>query len=176
MPLVSFLVDSGADDSFIDESLAKHAGLPLVSLAEPREVLALDGRPLARITHRTDTLTFLLSGNHREQIQLYLIPSSSALAILGSPWLACHNPQIDWSTGSLTEGSVACHARCLHSTLPPALPSPPSAQPLVNLSAVPEGYHDLKRVFSKLNVLVLPPHCPYNCAIDLRVGDPLPTS
>lgn len=62
--LSPFLVDSGTDDSFIDESLVRRAGLPIVSLAEPKEVLALDGRPLVRVTHRTEILTLLLSGNH----------------------------------------------------------------------------------------------------------------
>lgn len=41
------LVDSGADDSFIDESLARQAGLPLEALSEPKMVLDLDGRALA---------------------------------------------------------------------------------------------------------------------------------
>lgn len=55
---VPFLVDSGADDSFIDEQLAKQAGLPLVALPEPRTVFNLNGRPLAHATqlrHRVAT-------------------------------------------------------------------------------------------------------------------------
>lgn len=35
LPL-SLLVDSGADDSFIDELLARHVGLPTIALAEPK--------------------------------------------------------------------------------------------------------------------------------------------
>lgn len=42
-----------------------------------------------------------MSGNPREQIHLFLIPSSSASAILGSPWLARQNPQIDCPTGEV---------------------------------------------------------------------------
>lgn len=38
LPL-TLLVDSGADDSFNDENLAKQAGLPLVELLEPEEIL-----------------------------------------------------------------------------------------------------------------------------------------
>lgn len=90
LPL-KLLVDSGADDSFIDENLARQAGLPLVELPEPKEILDLNGHTLAKVKHRTDLLTVLVSGNHREQIQLFVIPSSSAPAILRYLWLACHN-------------------------------------------------------------------------------------
>lgn len=82
---LTFLIDSGADDSFIDERLARSAGLPLEALTEPKRVQALDGRVLARVTHRTAPLNLLVSGNHCEHIQLFLIPLSSSPAILGSP-------------------------------------------------------------------------------------------
>lgn len=98
LPL-KLLVDSGADDSFVDENLARQAGLPLVELPEPKEILDLNGHTLAKVKHRTDLLTVLVSGNQREQIQLFVIPSSSAPAILGYLWLACHNSRIDWATG-----------------------------------------------------------------------------
>ncbi len=50
--------------------------------------------------------------------------------------------------------------------------SPPEE---VDLSAVPSEYHDLKQVFSKDRALSLPPHRPYDCAIDLLPGSPLPS-
>lgn len=100
---------------------------------------------------------------------------SSAPAIPGASWLACHNPQINWSTSSLMEWSVACHSRCLHSTLQPAPPSPHSAPVPINLSAVPEVYHDLRKVFSKLSALALLPYHPYDCTIHLWIGVPLPS-
>ncbi len=40
----------------------------------------------------------------------------------------------------------------------------------VNLSNVPEEYLDLKEVFSKSRAASLPPHRPYDCAIDLVPG------
>ncbi|KAK7922179.1 hypothetical protein WMY93_009081 [Mugilogobius chulae] len=49
-------------------------------------------------------------------------------------------------------------------------PGPP------DLSSVPNVYHDLSQVFSKELALSLPPHRPYDCAIDLLPGAPLPTS
>lgn len=46
----------------------------------------------------------------------------------------------------------------------------------VDLATVPQIYHDLGEVFSKQRALSLPPHRPYNCAIDLLLGAPLPSS
>ncbi|XP_059358653.1 uncharacterized protein LOC132097006 [Carassius carassius] len=40
----------------------------------------------------------------------------------------------------------------------------------VNLSNVPEEYQDLREVFSKSRAASLPPHRPYDCAIDLVPG------
>jgi len=47
---------------------------------------------------------------------------------------------------------------------------------LPDLSSVPEVYHNLATVFSKHHALSLPPHRPYDCAIDLLPGAPLPSS
>lgn len=50
--MLSFLIDSGADDSFIDEDLEGQAGLPVVELSEPKTVLDLNGCTLARVRLR----------------------------------------------------------------------------------------------------------------------------
>lgn len=49
----------------------------------------------------------------------------------------------------------------------PGVPSP-------DLSTVPQVYHDLGQVFSKARATSLPPHRPYDCAIDLLPGTALP--
>lgn len=65
---------------------------------------------------------------------------------------------------------------CLKSATPPITslspgkPSEPS-----DLSVVPSVYHDLVAVFSKDEACLLPPHRPYDCAIDLLPGAPLPS-
>lgn len=74
LPL-AFLFDFGAEDLFIDEALARQARLPLVELTETKTVFDLGGRTLARVRWQTAPLSLLVSGNHREQIQFYLILS-----------------------------------------------------------------------------------------------------
>lgn len=174
LPLVA-LVDSGADDNFIDANIVSQANIPLEPLNSPRDVNALNGERLACITHVTIPLTLVLSGNHREEIRFLVLPSPHAPLVLGLPWLKMHNPHIDWVTNRISSWSIFCHSNCLQSAItssqgPSDLPSPP------DLSAVPVEYHDLGEVFSKQRAQSLPPHRPYDCAIDLLPGAPLPTS
>ena len=35
---------------------------------------------------------------HRERTEIDVIREQKWLVILGMPWLACHNPEIDWRT------------------------------------------------------------------------------
>lgn len=146
LPL-SLLINSGADDNFLDEGLARQARIPIEGLATPRTILDLKGKPIAEVTHQTELLSLVISGNHREHISLYLIPSSAASAVLGSPWLARPNPQFNWVKGTLTGCSVACHLRCLHSALSPSPRGSPQQPELPDLSKVPELYRDLADVF-----------------------------
>lgn len=84
-------VDSGADDSFLDEKLASQVGIHTVPLDSPISVNALNGKFLAQITHRTVPLLLVLCGYHREYIQLNIIFSPTSL-VLGLTWLRLHNP------------------------------------------------------------------------------------
>ena len=49
-----------------------------------------------------------------------------------------------------------------------------SQEVLVDLSSVPEDYHEFADVFSKGKADVLPPHRPYDLKIDLEEGTPPP--
>uniref|UniRef100_A0A674NT72 ribonuclease H n=1 Tax=Takifugu rubripes TaxID=31033 RepID=A0A674NT72_TAKRU len=95
--------------------------------------------------------------------------------ILGIPWLKLHNPHIDWSTATIRNWSNHCHAHCLKSALPTRPTNPSPAPEEINLTNVPSDYHDLQQVFSKASASSLPPHRPYDCAIDLLPGATLPT-
>ncbi|XP_029688387.1 uncharacterized protein [Takifugu rubripes] len=102
--------------------------------------------------------------------------SSSSPGVLGSPWLALHNPQFDWPTGRLVSWSVNCHTNCLRSAVTSSSGTSAPAQEIPDLSQVPREYHDLGKVFCKQRALSLPPHRPYDCAIGLLPGATLPSS
>lgn len=97
-------------------------------------------------THQTQPVSLVVLGNHRESIQFYVYPTKESPLVLGYPCLSKHNP--------------------LQSALPE------KQQPPEKLT---EYYHDLRQVFRKDLALSLPPHRPYDCAIDLLPGAPLPS-
>ena len=95
--------------------------------------------------------------------------------MLGRPWLIKHDPLISWASGEIKAWGDSCSVDCLRSATPPSSLQKPSTEP-PDLSSVPQVYHDLSAVFSKESALSLPPHGPYDCAIDLLPGAPLPKS
>ena len=172
---VQVLVDSGADDNFIDRNFVKTNNIPIYELSSPKRVHAVDGKLIELVTHKTEPLNLVLSSNHHEHLELYVISSPLNSVILGIPWLKRHNPHVDWSTATIRNWSLHCHAHCLRSALPARPADPAPAVEVIELSNVPPDYHDLSHVFSKTSATSLPPHRPYDCAIDLLPGAPLPT-
>lgn len=61
----------------------------------------VDGKLLALVTRKTEPLRLILSSNHREHIELFVITTPLNSDILGIPWLKLYNPQIDWSTATI---------------------------------------------------------------------------
>ena len=167
---LTVLIDSGADENFIDTRLAFQLGLQILPLDSPLVANALNGRKLADITHVSAPVSLLVSGNHREQIQLHIIESPHAPLVLGHPWLRKHNPHIDWVSNKVLGWSPSCLSLCLcqaHVPVPAVVDSPGE---FPDLSAIPSVYMDLKAVFSKSRAVALPPHRPYDCGINLLPG------
>ncbi|TWW74436.1 Retrovirus-related Pol polyprotein from transposon opus [Takifugu flavidus] len=78
-------------------------------------------------------------------------------------------------SGEVARQILGWGADCHRSCLAPALrgTSAPDVMP-PDLVGVPEEYHDLAEVFSKARATSLPPHQPYDCAIDLLPGTAAP--
>ncbi|XP_050951562.1 uncharacterized protein LOC127154198 [Labeo rohita] len=92
-----------------------------------------------------------------------------APVVLGHPWLVKHNPRIDWQLKSVSEWSIKCHESCLVSACP-SVSTSMFQEKAVDLCNMPVEYLDLKEVFSKSRAASLPPHRPYDCAIELLPG------
>ncbi|XDV54467.1 hypothetical protein PO909_022751 [Leuciscus waleckii] len=163
------LVDSGAEGNFMDINLAYQLHLPISPLPHQISVNALNGQQLPNFTHSTDPITLITSGNHTETIPFLLMDSPVAPVVLGHPWLVKHNPRVDWGSNSVSMWSEPCHESCLVSACPSVSVSVLQKKP-ADLSNVPAEYLDLKEVFSKSRAASLPPHRPYDCAIDLVLG------
>ena len=99
--VVSALLDSGANATFIDKAVAEWMGLTLEALANPIHVFNVDGsRNLAGdVTHAVNiTVDFL---GHREELRTEVTNLRKNSLILGYTWLRKHNPTIDWEKGTV---------------------------------------------------------------------------
>ncbi|KAG1935922.1 retrotransposable element [Pimephales promelas] len=167
---VSALIDSGAEGDFMDIELADRLGIGRSLLTEPIAARTLCGTPLTEITQSTKLVKLTISGNHTEEIRFLLIHSPSAPVVLGHTWLVKHNPHIDWILNSVLAWSPFCLSQCLMSASSPLMSVFTPQEEPVNLANVPEVYHDLRAVFSRSQAASLPPHRPYDCAIELLPG------
>ncbi len=182
-PLKAF-IDSGAAGNFMYLEVARHLRVPLTNLDDPLTITALDGRPLGsgEVSLRTIPL-YLRVGNHLETIQFYVIKSPEFPLILGFPWLVLHNSQIDCPSSNILKWGPDCDKSLSASPLgisvsPELLQVTPGLlmttlqlpRTYPEFSRVPLDYADLLEVFSKKNAASLPPHRPYDCAIDLLPG------
>lgn len=164
------LIDSGAEASFIDEQWAREHGIPLADLEDSTPVFALDGSVISRVRQSTRPVSLSISGNHQETIFFYIFQSPFCPVVLGHPWLAKHNPQINWTNNSILSWGLSCHVECLVSAVSPVSSVSVFQEEPGDLNGVPEEYLDLRAVFSRSRATSLPPHRPYDCSIDLIPG------
>lgn len=145
-------------------AIVEQANIPLETLDFPKTVNVPDGR---FFTHCTVHITLVISGNQREQIQLFVIPSPYSPVVLGHPWLKFHNHTYDSTTSSISSWSVFCHSHCLHSAVPAhkTLISTPPVH--LDSSQIPQVYHGLTRGFSKE-----PAQRPADSCSQFSVGNP----
>ena len=87
----SALLDSGAEESFLDAEAAVRWGIPLVEVSRPLVANSLNGQNIGGITKATIPLHLLVSGNHQETISLLIIDTPYSPVILGHPWMVKHS-------------------------------------------------------------------------------------
>ncbi|KAL0156998.1 hypothetical protein M9458_048244, partial [Cirrhinus mrigala] len=139
-------VDSGAAGNFIDQDYAAQLGIETEVLSQPLTITAIDGRPLnfSPVIRRTKEI-HLVIGNHTEKIQLYITKITSPPVILGHPWLITHDPFISWTNNKIVHWGATCQELCLRAQV-----------------GTCSG--------DKRSAAQLPPHRPYDLAIDLVPG------
>ena len=86
--------------------------------------------------------------------------------ILGTTWLTRHNPYINWAAKTLFLGSEFCTTHC--KAINPSSEVQEyhldnSPQSSAQLEAFPKQYQE----FQDSTVKELPPHRPFDCAIDI---------
>ncbi|KID81404.1 retrotransposon nucleocapsid protein [Metarhizium guizhouense ARSEF 977] len=114
MVKTSSMLDSGATGKgFIDESFAHHNKFTFHKLRNRRRLNVVDGRPSSAgdITHVVK-LNLEIKG-HKEKMLFYVTKLGKYDIILGKPWLRDHNPNINWTTNTVTFNSDHCRKYCM---------------------------------------------------------------
>jgi len=98
---VKALLDSGAIGLFMSKSLAQKGGYRLIKLDRPLQVRNVDGTGNSggAITHEVEVNMFYKE--HVERVRMDVCELGKTDVILGMPWLAAHNPEIDWEKGEV---------------------------------------------------------------------------
>ncbi len=177
---VSALVDSGSSGNFISKALLTRLNLP--RKRQPRElrVETIQGKPLGRerVNYQSPSLTMRIGCLHEETISFLVQEGPTVDIILGCPWLTQHSPEVIWDPCEITRWSDTCFQHCLSSIPKPLKESSwievcsslvESPEPQVKLM-IPSDYQVFQDVFSKQAATRLPPHRPWDCAIDLLPG------
>uniref|UniRef100_A0A3B1IBQ3 Gypsy retrotransposon integrase-like protein 1 n=1 Tax=Astyanax mexicanus TaxID=7994 RepID=A0A3B1IBQ3_ASTMX len=163
---LSALVDSGAAGNFMDIGLARKLQIPLNTCHTPLSIKALDGRPLGdgSVTKTTTNLKLKVGLFHEETLTFFAIDSPDHPIILGFPWLSKHDPSISWRNCDIVKWSDFCLANCLSL---PCFSTKIESPHVDTTDSIPPEYLDLAEVFSKSKASQLPPHRPWDCAIEL---------
>jgi len=93
---VKALLDSRATGIFMDKNFTEEQRFKLVKLDRPVEVKNVDGTNNngGRIEYEIKCNMYF--EGHVERIRIDVCKLERTKAILGMPWLAAHNPEIDW--------------------------------------------------------------------------------
>ena len=98
---VEVLLDSGATGLVMSSEFAKKQGFKLKKLEKPMNVRNVD-----RSLNKEGPIEYMVEVNiyyqgHRERTEIDVIGGQKWTVIFGMPWLARHNPEIDWRTGEV---------------------------------------------------------------------------
>jgi len=98
---VKTLLDSGATGLFMDTTFARKKGFRIERMKNPLLVKNVDGTVNVGgvITHQVECNMFFKG--HVERVRMDVCNLEKTEVILGMPWLAAHNPEIDWEKGEV---------------------------------------------------------------------------
>jgi len=108
--MVEALLDSGVTGLVISSEFARKQGFKLKKLERPMNVRNVNGS-----LNKEGPIEYMVEVNiyyqgHRERTEINVIGGQKWTVILGMPWLACHNPEIDWRTGEVK--MTRCLEKC----------------------------------------------------------------
>jgi len=99
--MVEVLLDSGATGLVISSEFTKKQGFKLKKLERPINVRNIDGSLNKEGPIENTVEVNIYYQGHRERTEIDVIGGQKWTVILGMPWLACYNLEIEWRTGEV---------------------------------------------------------------------------
>jgi len=98
---VKALLDSRATGLFMDTTFAREKGFKIERMKNPLLVKNVDGTVNVEgaIIHQVECNMFFKG--HVKRVRIDVRNLGKIEVILGMPWLAAHNPEIDWEKGEV---------------------------------------------------------------------------
>ena len=99
--IIKVLLDSGTMGMFMDRQTVARHRFKLQKLERPIAIRNIDSTNNSRraITHQVECNVFYKG--HMERMRMDVCNLEKTEVILGIPWLAAHNPEINWETGEV---------------------------------------------------------------------------
>jgi len=95
------LLDSGAMGMFINRKMVAKHGFKLQKLERPIRVKNVDGTYNSREAIIYEVEVNMYYKSHVERMRMDVCNLGRTEVILGMPWLAVHNPEINWEMGEV---------------------------------------------------------------------------
>ena len=96
--MVEALLNSGVTGLVISSEFTRKQGFKLKRLERPMQVRNVDGSFNKEEPIENTVEVNIYYKGHVERTEINIIGGQKWSVILGMPWLACHNPEIDWRT------------------------------------------------------------------------------
>ncbi len=112
---VRILMDSGAAGNFISSRTLAGFKIPHCKNDTTYQTTTVQGKPLGRglVCSHTPEVSLHIGCFHEERISLLVLEEAVVDVVLRCPWLAKHQPTIDWRSGEILKWDGGCKQRCL---------------------------------------------------------------
>lgn len=184
------LLDTGASGSaFVSSSFAHRLSLPMFELPKPIRLRNFQGQ-LVESMNRASRFPITI-GKSKETVTAFVLKNIKHDLVLGLPWFEKYNPKVDWGRRTLEFHHhptkipyYNSRTEASDTTVISRKPLSPNrydttAKPTTrelrqgnvssgSLSSLPNAYKDFADVFSQDLANKLPPHRPWDHAIDLQ--------
>jgi len=169
---VKALLDSGATGLFMDTTFAKEKGFKMKKMKRPLLVKNMDGSENigGAITHQVECNMFFKE--HVERVRMDICNLGKTEVILGMPWLAAHNPEIDWEKGEvkMTRCPPICGKGKREEVKREVKKVEKDEDEEVLRKLVPRKFWKWKKVFGKKESERMPVRKAWDHAIELKEG------